>query len=290
MRALHRTGQPGRRRRLAALAAALCLFCAENAPSASAAETARHILYSGPTEYSAAAASFSDGDTVTVLDRINESWARIMLKDGTVGYCDGSLLGCSQSVCTEKLSAAKTQSPVPVRLEADPDSAVIGRLAANVCVKLLSDTEENGYRKVSVHGTATGYLPSARLTMLEPETATVRTVPKLTANGAETEEEASRKLRALAEYFEDGRYWNYIGTGLPWGEGTAFSVTDVPCMHSGCGYNYCNVYNGSVIGYFPEYGIGMQCLGYASLISDLVFGTDAPVTVHSDFDRVRVGD
>ena len=38
------------------------------------------------------------------------------------------------------------------------------------------------------------------------------------------------------------------------------------------------------------YGIGMQCLGYVGLLSDLTFGTDAPIYSHGNFDKVRPGD
>lgn len=44
------------------------------------------------------------------------------------------------------------------------------------------------------------------------------------------------------------------------------------------------------LAFFPQYGTEMQCLGYASLISDLLFGTDAPISMHHDFSKVRVGD
>lgn len=283
---------PRRSFRLAALTAALCFFSACIPSPVFAAETRTHTLYCGPTEKSAAVAVFSDGDTVTVLDRMNDSWARIVLEDGTIGYCGSELLGVrsSMEVSSDIVSVAKTLNPISIRAKADPDSAVIGKLAANVHVALLSGTEESGYFKVAVHGSITGYLPEDAIMLLDKGTAIIRTAPKLSADGAKTETEARARLRALSQYFEDGRYWNYIDTGLPWGEGTAFSVTDVPCAHTRCGYNYCNVYDGAMIEYFPEYGIGMQCLGYASLMSDLVFGTDAPVTLHYDFDRVRVGD
>lgn len=269
----------------------LCLFCVLLSLEASAAEAPSHLLYCGPTEQSAVAATFSDGDSVTVLDRVNSAWARIVLEDGTVGYCDCGLLGTVQkkTVTARRVLVAKTLYPVSVRISADAESPTACRLAANVHVALLSEPED-GYYKIALQDQSTGYLPSDAVAPLSAETAVIRTTPTLSSDGARTEEEAAARLKTLSQYFEDGRYWNYIGTGLPWGEGTAFSVTDIPCAHSVNGYNFCNVYNGVLGDYFPEYGVEMQCLGYASLLSDLVFGTEAPVTVHYDFDKVRVGD
>ena len=40
----------------------------------------------------------------------------------------------------------------------------------------------------------------------------------------------------------------------------------------------------------PQYGDETQCLGYASIISDLLFGYDAPITEFYDFDELRIGD
>ena len=42
--------------------------------------------------------------------------------------------------------------------------------------------------------------------------------------------------------------------------------------------------------FFPQYEDEMQCLGYASIISDLLFGYDAPITEFYDFDKLRIGD
>ena len=40
---------------------------------------------------------------------------------------------------------------------------------------------------------------------------------------------------------------------------------------------------------FSEFS-GIQCFGYASLLSDLLFGVDAPISEHRDIERIRVGD
>lgn len=109
--------------------------------------------------------------------------------------------------------------------------------------------------------------------------------------GADTEALAAECLAALENYFENGRYWNHtdMDTNGMSEFGIALSVTDTPCDHSAFGSTYCNVYCGATQDFF-SYPSLMQCLGFASLISDLVFGTDAPVTEFYDFDDLRIGD
>ena len=68
----------------------------------------------------------------------------------------------------------------------------------------------------------------------------------------------------------------------------ALSITDTPCAHSADGTDTCNTYKGALLAEFPEFS-GIQCFGYASLLSDLLFGTDAPVTeVNADFETCRI--
>ena len=97
----------------------------------------------------------------------------------------------------------------------------------------------------------------------------------------------SEKLAVLESIFEDGRFWNHTDE-TSWMD-PALSITDTPCAHSADGTDTCNTYKGALLAEFPEFS-GIQCFGYASLLSDLLFGTEAPVTIHYDFDRVRVGD
>lgn len=111
-----------------------------------------------------------------------------------------------------------------------------------------------------------------------------------------TEEIVSKRaeiqLHKLETYFADGTYWNHFGvdvTGMS-DEEIALYTTDTPCAHSDNGYEYCNVYNGVMSEYFPQYDYETQCLGFASLISDLIFGLDAPVTEFYEFDALRIGD
>lgn len=86
-------------------------------------------------------------------------------------------------------------------------------------------------------------------------------------------------LEQLKKDFPDGMYWN------------KGSVSNEACSHpSG---RMCNKYEGATniaFSHYRWYELGTQCLGFASLISDCIFGADAPVHSFSDFKQVRVGD
>ena len=101
-----------------------------------------------------------------------------------------------------------------------------------------------------------------------------------------TPEEAAASLNALREVFPEGAYWNHIGVE-EWDE---FTVTDIPCMHDIYGYLRCNTYSGNLQEFFPQFDPLKQCLGFASLLSDLVFGEDAPVKILQDATDLRPGD
>ena len=130
---------------------------------------------------------------------------------------------------------------------------------------------------------ATAYISRAELEVAVPSFETVDEL---------TETHVLLELEQLAAYFEDGRYWNHYGMDASsmndWEQ--ALCITDQACAHSENGYDYCNIYNGAISDYFPQYDYDTQCLGYAALISDLLFGTDAPVTEFYDFDSLRIGD
>lgn len=106
------------------------------------------------------------------------------------------------------------------------------------------------------------------------------------------EHRAKTQLKRLSQYFTDGSYWNHIDIDISGmsDEDRAMCVTDTPCTHSVNGYDYCNIYNGVMAEYFPQYDYETQCLGYASLISDLIFGLDAPVIEFYNFDDLHIGD
>lgn len=101
-----------------------------------------------------------------------------------------------------------------------------------------------------------------------------------------TEEEAAATLESLRDTFPEGAYWNHVGVE-DWDE---FTVTDSPCQHDLYWDAYCNTYTGGIQELFPQFEPMEQCLGFAALLSDLVFGEDAPVSTFADYTRLRVGD
>ena len=105
-------------------------------------------------------------------------------------------------------------------------------------------------------------------------------VPLFVSSGDLAEQSVQTRLELLEDYFPNGMYWNHVGV----------DTSEMPCNHSVNGYENCNVYIGLIDDFFPQYGDEMQCLGYASLISDLLFGYDAPITEFYDFDELRIGD
>lgn len=116
-----------------------------------------------------------------------------------------------------------------------------------------------------------------------PKVAEPNTVSREDVDTADVTE----KLAVLRTVFEDGRYWNHAADTDRLDP--VLCVTDTPCAHSAAGEDTCNIYKGALLSEFPDF-IGTQCFGYASLLSDLLFGVDAPVTAYSDFSRIRVGD
>ena len=101
-----------------------------------------------------------------------------------------------------------------------------------------------------------------------------------------TEVEASLILESLRETFPEGKYWNHMGVE-DWDE---LTVTDTPCQHDVYWDTYCNEYTGGIQELFPQFEPMEQCLGFAALLSDLVFGEDAPVSTFTDYFQLRVGD
>lgn len=113
-------------------------------------------------------------------------------------------------------------------------------------------------------------------------------------NGALAEEplgqvKITERLHELHEFFPSGYYWNHIGSD----EGdTDYSeyITSFPCDHNVTGTFYCNHYNGATVLHYPEYGDLYQCLGFASMLSDKVFGDEAGISIFNNTSYLRLGD
>lgn len=147
---------------------------------------------------------------------------------------------------------------------------------------VLEDTGENVQLYIAPTAQEYGEADTAQT----KETAQVQN-PLEAESFAVTEEEAQIKLQELAELFPDGKYWNQMGDSV---SHDYFSVTDIPCQHDELGYDYCNEYEGRTGEFFPEYSYNIQCLAYASLVSDAVFGPDAPIYEIKNFENIRAGD
>lgn len=80
---------------------------------------------------------------------------------------------------------------------------------------------------------------------------------------------------ALKEQYPDGKYWNNSG------------VSTSACNHSS-GVKNCNQYT-SIFNYLFNCS-GIQCFGFAGMLSDQVFGKNAPLALHTSYDRLKVGD
>lgn len=84
-------------------------------------------------------------------------------------------------------------------------------------------------------------------------------------------------LNGYRYIFPDGYYWNLGG------------VSTCPCSN-GTDIDKCNFYkNGLVSSIFTNWS-ATQCQGFATMISDMLFGSDAPISSYRDYEKIRVGD
>ena len=244
-------------------------------------------IYTGPTVYADKKGTTAIDDTVAILDRTNERWSLVRLADGTVGYCKNNLLQINYTESAAE--TARTKYVTKLLNSPDETAKAASVLPANLQLTVKSE-ENNEFISVKLKSGKTGYLPSSALEFEPKSTAVIYPIPELTAHtGITTEEAAKERLEELSEYFEAGRYWNTFDADDSLITQKAFIMSDTPCRHKTQGYGQCNFYT-SKLSSALGYSYGSQCVGYAGLISDLIFGTEAPITVHGDFERIRVGD
>lgn len=94
------------------------------------------------------------------------------------------------------------------------------------------------------------------------------------------------KLEIFMEIFPNGTYWNNVGYN---GEGSDYlNISNTPCHHREF-QDYCNNYMGKTAELFP-WGRNIQCLGFASMLSDFLFGKDAEIEEFYDWKELKVGD
>lgn len=193
-----------------------------------------------------------------------------------------NLESAAESVYTEGdslLLKAQTPAAAPIYEAPAPGEPIAQTEAGETFI--LTETADPLWYSVTLENGAVGYLYGESLFRINEE-------GNVSAKSIflETTEE---KLASLREQLPEGKYWNHMDQDLPYGEETPFSVTDIPCEHSTYGELYCNFYNGATEAFFP-YDTLCQCLGFASLLSDQLFGTEASLHLFYNYARLRVGD
>ncbi len=99
------------------------------------------------------------------------------------------------------------------------------------------------------------------------------------------------KFEILKQVYQHGHYFNTTGTdtsGMSENE-ILMLTSEIPCDHWNYGCIDCQIYNGATFHSF-NFSVNMQCLAFASLISDLLFGADSEVIEFYETDDIKVGD
>lgn len=146
----------------------------------------------------------------------------------------------------------------------------------------VKNTADPLWYAVSDMGAGSGYLYAENLFRVQ-EDGTV-------SSKSLFEEYAGHKFDYLQSRLPEGTYWNHMGRDdISYAQEVTFVTTEIPCIHSTYGELYCNFYNGATKQLFFDNTL-CECLGFASLLSDQVFGESAPLHVFHDSSLLRVGD
>ncbi len=105
----------------------------------------------------------------------------------------------------------------------------------------------------------------------------------------------SEKLSLLKQFFPAGSYWNSHDVADEDENESkyqaAMHISTTPCSNFGSYSDYwCNAYNGITKNMFSYEGDNIQCLGFASMISDFLWGEETPIYISYDWDDIEVGD
>jgi hypothetical protein len=103
------------------------------------------------------------------------------------------------------------------------------------------------------------------------------------------------KIELLRDFFPDGAYWNYHDYQDTVKDESkyqaAMHISTTPCENFGSSSSYwCNAYNGITKKMFSYEGDNIQCLGFASMISDFLWGEETPIYLSYNYDDIEVGD
>ncbi len=176
------------------------------------------------------------------------------------------------SEATSEVNAVTAKTTAPTSLWSSLSDAVeISVLSADEDVEIIS-IDETFWCKVKA-GSSEGYVYTGSL---------------ITDGSTVLSQELNRKISSFKENYSNGRYWNHIGFEEE--SEYSYTVTDTPCDHEWDGYDYCNYYNGTTWNFFSQYSYLTQCLGFASLMSDSLFGEAAPIGSLYSPRELKVGD
>ncbi len=104
----------------------------------------------------------------------------------------------------------------------------------------------------------------------------------------------TEKISLLKQFFPAGSYWNSHDAQDTENESkyqAAMHISTTPCSNFGSYSDYwCNAYNGITKNMFSYEGDNIQCLGFASMISDFLWGEETPIYISYDWDDIEVGD
>jgi hypothetical protein len=89
-----------------------------------------------------------------------------------------------------------------------------------------------------------------------------------------------KKFQQLKKQYPSYTYWNHMGST----SNNASSYTTIPCQHDVFGLYFCNYYE------CPTGYLGLQCYGFAWMLSDKIYGKNAKYTKHTSFSKAAVGD
>lgn len=140
---------------------------------------------------------------------------------------------------------------------------------------------------VHLPGGITGYLYKEGVT-LEQETIVPPAVTNVINNP--TENKTQQALEQLKLQYPDGKHWNNT-TGIQLD--TTKNNHDTLLSNTPCNHNYTDSTCAHHVGISSVpflYPSAMQCLGFASMISDSIFGQGAPIRIHQNWDELKIGD
>lgn len=178
------------------------------------------------------------------------------------------------------------KSPVVLRAVPSYDGAALGVLdSGDNAIRI--ETGSNGWDMVLFQNQA-GFINQSYLTDQSGECAKKGLVTASLISEEEYPdgwlEAFNAKIIELQTEYPNGFYWNHRGI-----EPGSAEVTNAPCQHSIYGEFYCNK-NDVKTAHFLGFSYGTQCTGFSGMLSDSVFGKDAPIKSFKSYDDIKIGD